>query len=92
MLYSHNFTRLNLKSNIMKVELNLKYDELVKVINQLPQEQMEKLLQSIKAEIKVKNEKKEKLKKFILKAPTWSDKEYSAYQEARNHINKTRLN
>ncbi|MGJ3234688.1 hypothetical protein [Marivirga sp.] len=76
----------------MKVELNLKYDDLIKVINQLPQEQMEKLLQSIKAEIKLKNDKKEKLRKFILKAPTWSEKEFSAYEEARNHINKTRLN
>ncbi|HYX05597.1 MAG TPA: hypothetical protein VE912_02565 [Bacteroidales bacterium] len=31
------------------------------------------------------------LQKLIMKAPTWSDEEYNNYNEARGHINKSRI-
>jgi len=31
------------------------------------------------------------LDKLILKAPTWSDSELKNYNEAKNHINKSRI-
>jgi hypothetical protein len=68
------------------------YDELLEQINRLPDDEYNKLLATLLALRKTdKLITKNDLRELLLKAPTWSDEQWEAFQEARNHINQSRL-
>jgi cell fate (sporulation/competence/biofilm development) regulator YlbF (YheA/YmcA/DUF963 family) len=74
----------------MELTLDIKYEQLVKMINQLPEEMKTKLFESV-IQKKKKALSKEDFQKFLLQAPTWSDKQIEASQNARKHINLSRI-
>ena len=66
------------------------YKKILELIHQLPEKDIERLANTLQSEISSKKSS-EKLEELILKAPTWSDSDYSEYNKARNLINKSRL-
>lgn len=76
----------------MELKVNIDYDQIMDLIQQLPPQDIEKLSSAIQAGLSQKKEiAKSKLVGLILSSPTWSDKDYRDYVEARAQINKTRL-
>lgn len=76
----------------MEFKVNLEYNQLLKLIQQLPQEKLEKLTKTLQTELQVKKtSSKNKIKQLVLDAPTWSDEQFKDFQEARDFINSSRL-
>jgi hypothetical protein len=74
----------------MELSININYNQILKLIRQLPQKDIEKLTRTLQNEIS--SEKTlVSLDKLILQAPTWSDSDLKDYNEAKNHINKSRV-
>jgi cell fate (sporulation/competence/biofilm development) regulator YlbF (YheA/YmcA/DUF963 family) len=71
----------------MKLTLDVKFEQLVKMVNQLPEGMKIKLFESV-IQKKQKTLSKEDFQKFLLKAPTWSDEQIEAYQNARKHFQR----
>ncbi len=69
---------------------NMDYKQILRLIHQLPDEEIEKLAHTLQSEISSKKST-ESLQELLLNAPTWSDDDWKQYQEARNHINQSRL-
>lgn len=74
----------------MELKINLDYGQILNLIQQLPEEQIEKLADTLQAEVSSKKSQ-QSIEKLILKAPTWADSELNNFKAARNHINKTRI-
>ncbi|MCF8308608.1 MAG: hypothetical protein K9I68_06325 [Bacteroidales bacterium] len=66
------------------------YKKILELIHQLPEKDIERLVNALQSEIAFKKSSKQ-LEELILKAPTWSASDYSEYEKARNLINKSRL-
>ena len=76
----------------MDTKLNSEYFQLLSLIRQLPQDKLEKLVNTLQSELNLKKTSSQsRLKQLILNAPTWTDEELAAFQQARNHINSSRL-
>lgn len=74
----------------MELKINIKYDQILKLIHQLSKEDFEKLANTMQSEISAKKSVK-KIKELILKAPTWTDSDFNDFQNARDQINKSRI-
>jgi len=74
----------------MELRIDVDYNQILRLIHQLPKRDIEKLTVALKTEIESKKASKA-IQKLILSAPTWSDSDLQSYNEARNHINKSRL-
>lgn len=74
----------------MDLKINIGYQQFLELIGQLPAAELEKLVVAIQHELKSKKEKKQKtpLQELLLQAPTWSEKEYQQYLEAKAHLNQ----
>ncbi|HEY4785621.1 MAG TPA: hypothetical protein VIH57_06215 [Bacteroidales bacterium] len=72
------------------MELNADYNQILKLIQQLPKKDIKRLTKTLQSEIAADKPAKS-LKKLILQAPTWSDSDYNEYKEARIQINKSRI-
>jgi len=70
--------------------LNIIYNQLLRLIRKLSKKDMKKRNHILQSELASENLNKS-LQKLIMKAPTWSDEEYNNYNEARGHINKSRI-
>ena len=80
------------KSRWMETDLHSNYFQLLKLIRQLPKNKLERLINILQAELKLKQTPSHpKLKDLILNAPTWADEELAEYTKARDHINSSRL-
>ncbi len=76
----------------MELKLNLNYDQILKLIHQLPQDKFEKLATTLQSELRLQRKaSKDKLKKLILAAPTWNDRQLKQFEESRAFINSSRL-
>ena len=76
----------------MELHLNIDYRQILGLIHQLPDSDVEKLADTLQAELSSKKSShRNNWQELILKAPTWSDSDLERYLEARNHINKSRL-
>jgi len=76
----------------MEMRITLDYEQLLKLIHQLPPEKFEKLALTLQAELKAKQPtSKEALKQLLLEAPTWSAEQLADYKAAREFINNSRL-
>ena len=73
----------------MELRIDVDYNQILRLIHQLPKREIEKLTNTLQTEMVSKKSSKA-IQKMILKAPTWSDSDLNDYNETRNHINKSR--
>ncbi|RUA27993.1 MAG: hypothetical protein DSY77_16715 [Bacteroidetes bacterium] len=77
----------------MEVKLNVGYEQLISIINQLPIEEVNKLKYELD---RISNEKsieiKDDLKNLILNGPVMSDEKFKEFEENRKHFNEWREN
>lgn len=65
------------------------YDELLEQINRLPDDEYNKLLATLLAARKTdKFKTKNDLRELLLKAPTWSDEQWEAFQVDLSHFRR----
>ena len=74
----------------MELSINISYNQILRLIRQLPVKDIKKLTDTLQSEI-TSDKSEETLQNLILQAPTWSDSEFYDFNEARTHINKSRL-
>jgi hypothetical protein len=74
----------------MELSVNISYNQILRLIRQLPKKDIKKLTYTLQSEIET-DKSTISLQNLILQAPTWSDSELNDYNEARTHINKSRL-
>jgi hypothetical protein len=74
----------------MELSVNISYNQILRLIRQLPKRDIKKLTYTLQSEIET-DKSTISLQNLILQAPTWSDSELNDYNEARTHINKSRL-
>jgi hypothetical protein len=74
----------------MELRVDINYNQILRLIRQLPKKDIEKLTHALQTEIDVDKSTKP-LQKLILQAPTWTDADLNAFDESRIHINKSRI-
>ncbi|MCD4789892.1 MAG: hypothetical protein K8R37_07825 [Bacteroidales bacterium] len=76
----------------MQFTVDIKYNELLKIIKQLPAFQIEKLKAEINDDLIIQKSKTEKseFQKFLLSGPIMSDEQYKIFQENREKFIKWR--
>jgi len=74
----------------MELNLDITYNQILRLVRQLPQKDIVKLANALQSEIS-KEKSVESIHKLILQAPTWTDSELKDYDQARIHINKSRI-
>ena len=74
----------------MELSVNINYNQILRLIRQLPKRDIEKLTRTLQSEISAEESAKS-LDQLILQAPTWTDSDLKQYKEVRNHINKSRV-
>lgn len=74
----------------MELKVDISYNQILGLIRQLPKRDIKKLANTLQSEI-VADKSTKSLPKLILQAPTWSDSDLNDYNEARIHINKSRI-
>ena len=74
----------------MELRIDLEFNQILKLIHQLPKKEIERLTITLQSEISA-NKSASTLQKMILDAPTWSDAELHEYEEARTHLNQSRI-
>ena len=74
----------------MELKLNLEFNQLLKLIHQLPKEDIERLSAVLQSETPL-SKSSIALQKLILGAPTWTDAELQDYNDARVHLNQSRI-
>jgi hypothetical protein len=74
----------------MELTMDIKFEQLVEIVNQLPDDMKVKLFDSVNLKKKT-SLSKDDFQKFLLQAPTWSDEQIEDYQSARKHINLSRI-
>lgn len=73
------------KFDIMQVQLEIQFDQLVELAKRLPSTQWTKLKQEVEAREKVNNER-ESFRKLLLGGPTFSKKQLDAVSETRKQL------
>ena len=74
----------------MELRVDISYSQILKLVRQLPEKDIRKLTNALQSEITQKKKSKS-MEKLILEAPSWSDNELEEFNEARRHLNKSRL-
>lgn len=74
----------------MELTIDLDYNQILRLIHQLPKSEIEKLTNTLQTEM-ASTKSSTALQQLILTAPTWSDSDLNDYNEARKHINKSRM-
>jgi hypothetical protein len=74
----------------MELRIDIEYKQILKLIHQLPKEDLERLTNTLQSEISTKRSS-EKIRELILNAPVWSDTDLNDFQDARNQINNSRI-
>jgi hypothetical protein len=69
----------------MEIKINLDYDQILNLIHQLPDKDIEKLVDTLQSEVTSKKSPGS-IKDLIHQAPTWTDSELNEFQAARDHI------
>ena len=76
----------------MHLTLNVDYKELESMVKQLPVSDLKRLNTAINHEIDAKKlSQRSNMQTLTLKAPTWTDSEYSNHLAIRKHSNNSRL-
>ena len=74
----------------MELKINLEFNQLLKLIHQLPPKDIERLSVVLQSEVSA-NKSTSSLQKLILNAPMWTDAELQDYDDARTHLNQSRI-
>jgi hypothetical protein len=74
----------------MELTMDIKFEQLVEIVNQLPDDMKVKLFDSMNLKKKT-SLSKDDFQKLLLQAPTWSEEQIEDYQNARKHINLSRI-
>lgn len=74
----------------MELRIDVDYNQILRLIHQLPKSEIERLTNTLQSEISL-NKSSKAIQKIILKAPTWSDSDFNDFNVARSHLNKTRI-
>jgi len=72
----------------MKISLELKFEQLLQFVRQLPVSEKKQLIEAVKRDLEREAEPNE-LQKLLLQGPTWSEEEYQNFLDARRQINQT---
>ena len=81
----------------MELKINVEYPQVMELVSQLPEKDIQKLMEYIQNEYtfpvkkRIRHQKNTPIQELILQAPTWTDEEYNSYLEMRQHINQSRL-
>ena len=78
-----------LKFDIVQVQLDIAFDQLVQLAKRLPARHWTKLKQEVESQTPT-NKEREDFKKLLLNAPTFSKKQLDAVAETRKAINQWR--
>lgn len=73
----------------MQAQVEIKFDQLVKLAKELPAKQWTKLKREVEAQPNVDTERNE-LKKLLLNGPTFSKKQLNTIADTRKAINQWR--
>jgi hypothetical protein len=74
----------------MELRIDIDYNQILKLIHQLPKKKIEQLYITLQSELETEKTSNS-LQSMILNAPTWTDSELKDYNEARNHMNQSRI-
>lgn len=74
----------------MEVKLKITYNQILRLIRQLPKKDIKKLSNALQSEL-TSDKRGKSMQKLILQAPTWTDSDLSDYTQARDHLNKSRI-
>jgi hypothetical protein len=74
----------------MELKINLEFNQLLKLIHQLPKKDIERLSVVLESAASV-SKSSSALQKLILDAPTWTAAELQDYNDARVHLNQSRI-
>jgi hypothetical protein len=70
--------------------MDIKFEQLVEIVKQLPDDMKVKLFDSVNLKKKT-SLSKDDFQKLLLQPPTWSHEQIEDYQSARKHINLSRI-
>jgi hypothetical protein len=73
----------------MQIQVDIGFDELVGIVKKLPRDQFLKFKNELEKQDE-KNTDPQSLESFLMKAPTFSDKQIEDIAQARKAINKWR--
>ncbi|QEC75462.1 hypothetical protein [Mucilaginibacter ginsenosidivorax] len=74
----------------MQVQVDIGFENLIRIVKQLPKDQLLKFKKELDKEIVEDNELKD-LKSFLLDAPVFTDEQIATIEQTRKEINKWRL-
>ncbi|MBA4409754.1 MAG: hypothetical protein Q8S54_09280 [Bacteroidota bacterium] len=74
----------------MELRIDLEFNQLLKLIHQLPKKDIERLSVVLQSEVSA-SKSSSILQKMILDAPTWTVAELQDYNDARTHLNQSRI-
>ena len=74
----------------MEPRIKIDYNQILMLIHQLSKSEIEKLANSLQSDLSTP-QSSEAIMELILNAPTWTDSEFDDYNEARVHVNKSRI-
>ena len=74
----------------MELSLDISYNQILRLVRQLPQKDIVKLANALQSEISTEKSV-ESIQNLILQAPTWTDSDLKDYNQTRIHINKSRI-
>ncbi|MEO3404262.1 hypothetical protein AAFN85_10185 [Mucilaginibacter sp. CAU 1740] len=73
----------------MQVQVDIGFDNLVKIVKQLPKDELMRFKNELDKELVEDTELKD-LKAFLLQAPVFSDEQIAIIEQTREEINKWR--
>ena len=71
----------------MELKVDINYNQILRLIRQLPKRDIKKLTNTLQSEITA-DKSTRSLQKLILQAPTWTDSDLNDYNKGRIHFNK----
>jgi len=74
----------------MELTIKIEYSQILKLIHQLPKEDIEKLAKTLQRDL-VSKKSAQNIQDLILQAPTWTKSDLNDFQEVHNSINKSRI-
>lgn len=73
----------------MELKLNIDHEQILDILQQFPDEEVERIFVMLQARMVAKRDKKV-VQSVILAAPTWSEQDWSEYEQARASINQSK--
>jgi hypothetical protein len=72
----------------MEIKLKLDFNQILMLIHQLSISEKRKIATQLQVDLDRKQKSGNDLQRFLLKGPTWTDKEYKEFQKRRKQVNK----